>query len=42
MSAPVVVVVRCVLIPLVVLRVRAILVTNLTTMEHRVMVNKNL
>ena len=42
MSAPVVVVVRCVLIPLVVLRVRAILVTNLTPMEQRVMVNKNL
>lgn len=42
MSAPVVVVVRCVLILLVVLRVRAILVTNLTSMEQRVMVNKNL
>lgn len=42
MSAPVVVVVRCVLIPLVVLSVRAILVTNLTPMEQRVMVNKNL
>lgn len=41
MSAPVVSVVRCVLILLVVLHVRAILVTNLTSMEQRVMVNKN-